>query len=245
MGDQRSTGNRAIQRRWRPANGYLTVLEGFTVRVPTRCGRWPPRPPPPSECGKGLPEGLDDQATSCTMPPSSRPSSVPINGRTTTATSLLLRTAFREHLRIARALRLPTHELVKAVSLAMKTVYACDGGSTRQHTEPAGNQDVWHYHVPVTPRYRDDRFLRQPATWCSTGKSQPVRSRRLSAVPHPTQEHPARRAERTGKIAASHYADGTGAGCPSFGKPPRLPSRCSKTSTRRAASCLLARFQVP
>ena len=53
---------------------------------------------------------------------------------------------------------LPIHELVKAVALAMKAVYACDGVSTRQHNEPAGNQDVWHYHVHVTPRYRDDGF---------------------------------------------------------------------------------------
>jgi histidine triad (HIT) family protein len=53
---------------------------------------------------------------------------------------------------------LPMHELVKAVALAMKAVYACSGVSTRQHNEPAGNQDVWHYHVHVTPRYRDDRF---------------------------------------------------------------------------------------
>ena len=53
---------------------------------------------------------------------------------------------------------LPIHELVKAIALAMKAVYACDGVSTRQHNEPAGNQDVWHYHVHVTPRYKDDGF---------------------------------------------------------------------------------------
>jgi histidine triad (HIT) family protein len=40
----------------------------------------------------------------------------------------------------------------------MKKVYTCDGVSTRQHNEPAGNQDVWHYHLHVTPRYENDNF---------------------------------------------------------------------------------------
>lgn len=48
--------------------------------------------------------------------------------------------------------------VAKRIAGGMKSVYACDGVSTRQHNEPAGNQDVWHYHVHVTPRYRDDRF---------------------------------------------------------------------------------------
>ena len=48
--------------------------------------------------------------------------------------------------------------LAKALALAMKEVYACDGVSTRQHNEPAGNQDVWHYHLHVTPRYTGDGF---------------------------------------------------------------------------------------
>ena len=50
------------------------------------------------------------------------------------------------------------HELARALALAMKAVYACDGVSTRQHNEPAGNQDVWHYHLHVTPRYTGDGF---------------------------------------------------------------------------------------
>ena len=38
------------------------------------------------------------------------------------------------------------------------SVYKGDGVSTRQHNEPAGNQDVWHYHLHVFPRYQDDAF---------------------------------------------------------------------------------------
>jgi histidine triad (HIT) family protein len=50
------------------------------------------------------------------------------------------------------------HEVAKAVAVAMKKVYPCDGISTRQHNEPAGSQDVWHYHLHVFPRYRNDRL---------------------------------------------------------------------------------------
>ena|SRR5687767_981785 len=50
------------------------------------------------------------------------------------------------------------YRVAKWLALAMKKVYACDGVSTRQHNEPAGNQDVWHYHLHVTPRYENDNF---------------------------------------------------------------------------------------
>lgn len=48
------------------------------------------------------------------------------------------------------------HACVRSVALAMKATYGCDGTSTRQHNEPAGNQDVWHHHVHVFPRYAGD-----------------------------------------------------------------------------------------
>ena len=50
------------------------------------------------------------------------------------------------------------YQAARRIALAMKAVYACDGISTRQHNEPAGNQDVWHYHLHITPRYKNDRF---------------------------------------------------------------------------------------
>jgi histidine triad (HIT) family protein len=50
------------------------------------------------------------------------------------------------------------HKVAKMLALAMKTVYACDGVSTRQHNEPGGSQDVWHYHLHVTPRYQGDNY---------------------------------------------------------------------------------------
>ena len=48
--------------------------------------------------------------------------------------------------------------VIQKMALALKAAYSCEGISTRQHNEPAGNQDVWHYHVHVTPRYKDDHF---------------------------------------------------------------------------------------
>ncbi len=46
----------------------------------------------------------------------------------------------------------------RLVALAMKDAYGCAGTSTRQHNEPAGGQDVWHYHQHVFPRYPDDHL---------------------------------------------------------------------------------------
>jgi histidine triad (HIT) family protein len=49
-------------------------------------------------------------------------------------------------------------ECAQAIALAFKQVYHCDGTSTRQHNEPGGGQDVWHYHLHVFPRYHDDQL---------------------------------------------------------------------------------------
>lgn len=40
-------------------------------------------------------------------------------------------------------------DLTQRVAVAMRSTYDCEGISTRQHNEPAGNQDVWHLHVHV------------------------------------------------------------------------------------------------
>ncbi len=47
-----------------------------------------------------------------------------------------------------------------AFALKRAYAYACDGISTRQHNKPAGSQDVWHYHLRVTPRFKNDGFYR-------------------------------------------------------------------------------------
>ncbi|MCM3730303.1 hypothetical protein M3196_01300 [Fictibacillus nanhaiensis] len=50
------------------------------------------------------------------------------------------------------------HKLSQQVSFALKECYKCDGISTRQHNEPGGSQDVWHYHLHVYPRYFEDNL---------------------------------------------------------------------------------------
>lgn len=46
----------------------------------------------------------------------------------------------------------------KRLALVLRDVYGCDGTSFRQHNEPGGNQEVWHYHLHVFPRYHGDRL---------------------------------------------------------------------------------------
>ncbi len=50
------------------------------------------------------------------------------------------------------------HDLTREVAIAMRASYNCAGISTRQHNEPAGHQDVWHYHLHVFPRYPGDEL---------------------------------------------------------------------------------------
>ena len=61
------------------------------------------------------------------------------------------------------------HDVVREIAIAIRSTYGCAGVSTRQHNEPAGYQDAWHYHVHVFPRYPGDnlyntRHLEAPAT---------------------------------------------------------------------------------
>ena len=51
---------------------------------------------------------------------------------------------------------LDIHRLTRRIAIALKQAFDCDGTSTRQHNEPAGNQDLWHLHVHVFPRFEGD-----------------------------------------------------------------------------------------
>ena len=53
-------------------------------------------------------------------------------------------------------LAIPIQEMSKTIARALKAAFKCPGTSTRQHNEPAGGQDVWHYHVHVFPRFDSD-----------------------------------------------------------------------------------------
>src|SRR5688572_25782054 len=56
---------------------------------------------------------------------------------------------------------LDVHRLTRRIAIALKQALHCDGTSTRQHNEPAGNQDLWHLHVHVFPRFTGDRLYDQ------------------------------------------------------------------------------------
>jgi histidine triad (HIT) family protein len=48
-------------------------------------------------------------------------------------------------------------EAARQIAIALRTTYDhCTGTSTRQHNEPDGYQEVWHHHLHVFPRYRND-----------------------------------------------------------------------------------------
>jgi len=40
----------------------------------------------------------------------------------------------------------------------MKAVYGCDGITTRQNNEPAGDQHAFHFHFHIFPRYSNDGY---------------------------------------------------------------------------------------
>ena len=50
------------------------------------------------------------------------------------------------------------HVFSKRLARVFKTVYGCGGVLVRQHNEPAGSQDVWHYHLHVILRFEGDEF---------------------------------------------------------------------------------------
>ena len=59
----------------------------------------------------------------------------------------------------------PLLRATKRTALAMKAAFGCDGVSTRQHNEPAGNQDVWHFHTHVLPRFDGDDLHLSDDDW--------------------------------------------------------------------------------
>jgi histidine triad (HIT) family protein len=62
------------------------------------------------------------------------------------------------------------HETARRIAFALKEAYGCQGISTRQHNEPAGYQEVWHYHLHVFPRYDGDKLY--GSAWRNTTPEQ-------------------------------------------------------------------------
>ena len=72
----------------------------------------------------------------------------------------------------------------KRVATAIRAAYGCDGTSTRQHNEPGGDQDVWHFHVHVFPRHAGDELYARAddARWVSPEERQPYAERLRRAL---------------------------------------------------------------
>ena len=75
-------------------------------------------------------------------------------------------------------------DLTQQVAVAMRDTSDCEGISTRQHNEPAGNQDVWHLHVHVFPRHTDDQlYERNRSTrWVTPQERAPYADRLAAAL---------------------------------------------------------------
>jgi len=49
-------------------------------------------------------------------------------------------------------------DVAQKIAIAMKEAYKCDGITTRQNNEPAGDQHAFHYHFHIFPRYKNDGY---------------------------------------------------------------------------------------
>ena len=63
---------------------------------------------------------------------------------------------------IPEELGAPLFNATKRLAIALKKTLGCAGITIRQNNEPAGDQDVWHYHVHIVPRYEKDDFHHEP-----------------------------------------------------------------------------------
>lgn len=75
-------------------------------------------------------------------------------------------------------------DLTQQVAVAMRSAHDCGGISTRQHNEPAGDQDVWHLHVHVFPRHTDDLLYERNAStrWVAPEERKPYADRLAAAL---------------------------------------------------------------
>ena len=75
----------------------------------------------------------------------------------------------------------------KRIATAIRDTYGCDGTSMRQHNEPGGNQDVWHFHVHVFPRYEGDRLYldHEHQRWPASAERAPYAERLRSRLASP------------------------------------------------------------
>jgi histidine triad (HIT) family protein len=75
-------------------------------------------------------------------------------------------------------------DTAQKVAIAMKQAYGCDGITTRQNNEPAGDQHGFHFHFHIVPRYHDDRYnrLKPRDRWLAESEERAGYAEKLRAV---------------------------------------------------------------
>ena len=76
------------------------------------------------------------------------------------------------------------YRTAKRLAAAIRRSYGCDGTSMRQHNEPGGGQDVFHFHVHVFPRWDGDRLYERTdeARWTRATERAPYVARLREAL---------------------------------------------------------------
>ena len=80
-------------------------------------------------------------------------------------------------------------DLVQSTARAVRAAYGCQGTSVRQHNEPAGDQDVWHLHIHVFPRWAEDELYTRhhEATWHAPKERAAYAARLIPVLGLPTR----------------------------------------------------------
>jgi histidine triad (HIT) family protein len=85
----------------------------------------------------------------------------------------------------------------RLIANAMQDAFGCEGISTRQHNGPAGNQDVWHFHLHVFPRFHNDGLYGGEKAIYGTDERQEVAGRLREALERHLRTKPVTSLERT------------------------------------------------
>ncbi|TCS34394.1 HIT family protein [Reinekea marinisedimentorum] len=70
-----------------------------------------------------------------------------------------------------------TFLLAKKIAIALNQEFEVDGTTILQHNEPAGNQDVWHFHLHVKGRLKGDSLYKKTAFKLTSNEKDDIRQR--------------------------------------------------------------------
>ena len=79
------------------------------------------------------------------------------------AVMVIPRSHFRDIYDVPDEILMEVARVSKLCANAMKKSLRCDGITILQNNEHAGGQDVFHYHMHVIPRFKNDQFFEMPS----------------------------------------------------------------------------------